>query len=75
MGPSVTATTPSDIAVPARVRRQRWFEFKRSISQRSTILLGIAVWVIFFGLWELAVAMGWVNASFMPPPQQVLTGL
>ena len=71
----MTATTPSDIPVPARARRQRWLEFKKPISQRSTILLGIAVWVIFFGLWELAVAMGWVNATFMPPPQQVLTGL
>ena len=75
MGPSVTVTTPSDIAVPARARRQRWLEFKKPIAQRSTILLGIAVWVIFFGLWELAVAAGWVNATFMPPPQKVLTGL
>ena len=65
----MTATTPSDIPVPARARRQRWLEFKKPISQRSTILLGIAVWVIFFGLWELAVAMGWVNATFMPPPR------
>ena len=71
----MTATTPSDTAVPAHVRRHRWFEFKKPISRSSIILLGVAVWVIFFGLWELAVAMGWVNATFMPPPQKVLIGL
>jgi NitT/TauT family transport system permease protein len=75
MGPSVTATTPSNLTVPARARRQRWFEFKKPIPRSSIILLGIAIWVIFFGLWELAVALGWVNATFMPPPQKVLIGL
>jgi NitT/TauT family transport system permease protein len=75
MGPPVTATTPSDPTVPARARRQRWLEFKKPIPRSSIILLGIAIWVIFFGLWELAVALGWVNATFMPPPQKVLIGL
>ncbi|MDZ4734780.1 MAG: ABC transporter permease [Rhodospirillaceae bacterium] len=74
----MTAVTPAALpatANPARVRKQRWFEFKRSIPRRSVILLGVAIWVIFFGLWELAVALGWVNATFMPPPQKVLLGL
>ena len=35
----------------------------------------IAVWVIFFGLWELAAAKGWVNTLFMPPPHRVLSTL
>ncbi|MEX0810107.1 MAG: ABC transporter permease [Dongiaceae bacterium] len=74
----MTAITPADLSAtarPARVRKQRWFEFKRSIPRRSIILLGIGIWVIFFGLWELAVVFGWVNATFMPPPQKVLVGL
>ena len=57
------------------VRRLRWFEFKRPIPRSSTIALGVAVWIIFFALWEAAVALGWVNALFMPPPHKVLTGL
>lgn len=56
-------------------RRQRWFEFKRPIPRSATISLGIAVWVIFFALWEAAVALEWVNALFMPSPHKVLTGL
>lgn len=75
MGSAMTATTHSDMVVPSRTRRQRWFEFKKPISRHAVVLFGVAVWIIFFGLWELAVAMGWVNATFMPPPQQVLTGL
>jgi NitT/TauT family transport system permease protein len=38
-------------------------------------VLGISVWVLFFGLWELAAARGWVNTLFMPPPHQVLSTL
>jgi len=73
---SVDAATHGTIGTsPARRRKQRWLEFKRPISRRATIVLGVAVWVIFFGLWEFAVQAGWVNATFMPPPQKVLTGL
>lgn len=62
--------------VPARKRRKRrWFEYKRPIPWTWTLGLGAAVWVIFFGLWELAAARGWVNALFMPPPHQVVATL
>ena len=58
-----------------RVRKQRWLEFKRPIPRRATISLGVAVWVLFFALWEIAVAQAWVNAKFMPPPHVVVTTL
>ena len=58
-----------------RVRKQRWLEFKTSISRRATIALGVTIWVLFFALWEIAVALGWVNAIFTPPPHTVLAGL
>ncbi len=57
------------------MRKQRWLEFKSPISRRATILLGVAIWVLFFALWEVAVAGAWVNALFMPPPHQVLATL
>ena len=63
------------VAGAGRVRKQRWLEFKSPISRRATILLGVAVWVLFFALWETAVALAWVNALFMPPPHLVLTTL
>ena len=53
-----------------RVRTQRWLEFKRPIPRRATISLGVAVWVLFFALWEIAVAQEWVNVKFMPPPHR-----
>ncbi|MCZ6665687.1 MAG: ABC transporter permease [Gammaproteobacteria bacterium] len=59
----------------SRVHKQRWLEFKRPISRRETIALGVAIWVIFFALWEIAVALAWVNAIFTPPPHTVLAGL
>ena len=58
-----------------RVRKQRWLEFKTPISRRATIALGVTIWVLFFALWEIAVALGWVNAIFTPPPHTVLAGL
>ena len=57
------------------VRRQRWLEFKRPIPRRAALMLGIAIWIIFFVLWELASTLAWVNPLFMPPPQKVLAGL
>jgi len=63
-------------AAPAqRQRRRRWFEFKRPIPWAWTVVLGVAIWVIFFGLWELASTRGWVNALFMPSPHQVIATL
>jgi NitT/TauT family transport system permease protein len=62
-------------APPAKVRRQRWFEYHKPIPISWTLTLGVAVWVIFFGLWELAAARGWINTLFMPPPHRVLSTL
>ena len=61
---------------PARGRRKpRWLEFKRPVSRRAGLLLGISVWALFFLLWEAAVTLQWVNRLFMPPPEKVLSGL
>ncbi len=62
-------------APPAKARRQRWFEYHKPIPLSWTLTLGVAVWVIFFGLWELAAARGWINTLFMPPPHRVLSTL
>jgi NitT/TauT family transport system permease protein len=56
-------------------RRQRWFEYHKPIPLVWALTLGTAVWVIFFGLWELAAAQGWINTLFMPPPHRVLSTL
>ena len=64
---------PAPIA--GRRRRQRWLEYKRPIPWTWSLVLGTAVWVIFFSLWETAVARGWVNALFMPPPHDVIRTL
>jgi NitT/TauT family transport system permease protein len=65
---------PSE-ARPGTGRGQRWLEFKRPIPRGSTIALGISGWVIFFALWETAVALQWVNPLFLPSPHKVLAGL
>jgi NitT/TauT family transport system permease protein len=56
-------------------RRQRWFEYQKPIPVVWSLLLGISVWVLFFGMWELAAARGWIDTLFMPPPHQVLATL
>jgi NitT/TauT family transport system permease protein len=58
-----------------KAHRQRWFEYHKPIPLYWTLVLGVAAWVIFFGVWELAAAKGWVNTLFMPPPHQVLSTL
>jgi len=56
-------------------KRRRLFEYNRAIPVSWSIALGIAVWALFGGLWELAVANGWVNALFMPSPHKVVATL
>ena len=61
---------------PRRSRRkQRWLEFKAPIPLARTVVLGIAVWAIFFGLWDLAVVRGWAVEALLPAPQTVLAAL
>ncbi len=62
-------------SAPAKKSRQRWFEYLKPIPLAWSVTLGVAVWVIFFALWELAAARGWVNTLFMPPPHRVLSTL
>lgn len=57
------------------MRKRRWLEFKTPIPRRAAITLGISIWILFFALWESAVALGWVNPIFTPPPHTVLAGL
>jgi NitT/TauT family transport system permease protein len=62
-------------APKVKTRRALWFEYHKQIPLHWSLALGIAVWVIFFGLWELSAARGWVNTLFTPPPHRVLSTL
>lgn len=55
--------------------RRRWFEFLAPLSRTWTLVLGTAIWVIFFGLWAIAVQAGWANPLLVPSPLQVLATL
>jgi NitT/TauT family transport system permease protein len=65
---------PQSQTAPAR-RPKRWFEYKKPIPWSWVLVLGVAVWLIFFLLWEMAVAVGWVTELLVPTPQKVLAAL
>ena len=71
------ASQDQSLAPAPKVKKRRalWFEYHKSIPFHWSLTLGIVVWMIFFGLWELAAAKGWVNTLFMPPPHRVLSTL
>lgn len=48
---------------------------RKPVSRTTTIALGIAIWVIFFAAWELAVIFEGVNVLLVPPPEKVLATL
>ena len=37
------------------------------------VLLGVAGILTFLAIWELATRIGWVNATYVPPPTAVQT--
>ena len=56
-------------------RAEPWFAFRRTLPRARVLALGIAVWVLFFGLWQTASSMGWVTDLLVPPPGKVLATL
>ena len=56
-------------------RAEPWFAFRHAQPRARVLVLGVAVWVIFFGIWQLATAMGWVTELLVPPPGKVLATL
>lgn len=62
--------------LPRRPRhRRKIFEFKKGIPNSWSVGLGILVWLLFFGLWELAVLLEWTNPILLPGPGKVLSAL
>lgn len=55
--------------------RRKIFEFKKDIPASWKILLGIAVWVVFFGFWEFATFRQWMPEILLPGPVKVVTAL
>lgn len=47
-------------------------EIRKPIKRLTSIYLGILIWVIFFGTWQLASSLGWVNALLVPGPIDVI---
>ncbi len=52
--------------------KARLFEFNRPVSLASSLVLAFSAWLIFFGIWELAVFMELTNAVLLPGPVKVI---
>lgn len=61
--------------LPLKPRSRRWLEIRKPISGRSTVILGVGLWAVFFLAWELAVSAGLVTELLMPSPHHVLMTL
>lgn len=69
------AGPPPRSAVDSFKPRQRFFEFKKDIPASWSLCLGVAVWVLFFGVWEFAVWQQWTNEILLPGPVKVIGAL
>jgi NitT/TauT family transport system permease protein len=58
-----------------KARYTPWFEIRKPIPSHRVIGLGIAVWALFFGIWELIVVAGMASPLLVPTPQKVLLAL
>lgn len=56
-------------------KRKRFVSLRRRVSRPVALALGISVWVLFFGAWQLAVVGGAVNPLLVPSPLQVMSTL
>lgn len=67
-------TIPASRAKDTRPKL-RIFEFKSDIPASWRLTLGVAVWVLFFAIWQIAVWSGVMPAILLPGPGKVLTAL
>jgi NitT/TauT family transport system permease protein len=65
--------TEAKISPTLPSRKKRLFEFNQPISGYSALWLAIVAWVVFFGIWEIAVALKLMNAILLPGPRKVLS--
>jgi NitT/TauT family transport system permease protein len=65
----------ADKSTARRARRGRWFEFLRPISTTRTVVLGVSIWVVFFGAWEFVTLRDMVNPLLVPRAQEVILAL
>jgi NitT/TauT family transport system permease protein len=84
MGAAVTQSAvrdPAGVAAKAadlqrrRPWKRQWLEFYASLGLSWILVLGTAIWVIFFGLWQLVLVMGWSPELLLPAPWTVVISL
>jgi len=56
-------------------RKEAWFSIRQPLNKRRTIVLGIAVWLVFFAAWEAIVLTEAVSPMLLPAPHSVITAL
>ncbi len=72
----MSVSSGHDAVPPAPTdEREPWFAIRQPLGTGRTLFLGIAVWVIFFALWEGIVLAEWVSPLLLPAPHQVLVAL
>ncbi|WP_291735269.1 ABC transporter permease [Leisingera sp. F5] len=67
---TIPATRAKDTRPKLRI-----FEFKSDIPASWRLTLGVAVWVLFFAIWQIAAWSGVMPAILLPGPGKVLTAL
>jgi NitT/TauT family transport system permease protein len=72
---SVTERTRHDPPMTTPANRRPLLTLRTPIARRSAVALGVACWVIFFLIWQLAVSTGLVTELLLPGPFKVLTAL
>jgi NitT/TauT family transport system permease protein len=62
--------------VPAGIKRRkwkrRWLEFCTPIDWRWALTLALAIWVLFFGLWQMLLVMELAPRLLLPAPWDVV---
>ncbi|MFC2967654.1 ABC transporter permease [Acidimangrovimonas pyrenivorans] len=59
----------------SRGRPRRFLEVRKPIPRSQALISALGIWVLFFGIWVLASALGLVNELLVPAPQQVFASI
>ncbi len=62
-------------SLPRKDTRNQFFAFRGTLSKRAQILTAAFASLFVLGLWELSTRLGWINATFLPPPSVTIETL
>jgi NitT/TauT family transport system permease protein len=75
VGKKVATTQGGPVSPPGQRIMSGIFAFREPLRRRTEVVLAVVAGVVVLAGWEIGIRLGWLNATFLPPPSRVASAL